>query len=181
MEIFIEKNIAVKYTLLPENETLFRHITLAENTDFSAKSVVTENKNITIISEANGDNVSSKMEILALATNNSSISVQGIARVLKPFKHIFTRVDQTNILLGENTKVVGIPQLEIATNDVEGGHSCKIHRLHGDAIFYLQSHGLDEKHAESFLLNSHILSHLQNLPDELREEKCSIIHKKLSK
>lgn len=147
--------------------------------NFSGKGVIVEDGNITIQTEVMGDEVETMLDILAIATEKSQISVQGEAKVDKPYKRLNVRVDQVNILLGQDTQVRGVPRLEIATNDIEGGHSCKIHRLGGDALFYLESHGLDKLNAEAFLLNSEIIKHLDNLPEDSRDIFCSNVHKQL--
>lgn len=177
--IFIAENITAKYTIIPSAGILERHILLQGNNNFLGNGVIVEDTNLTIQAEVVGDKVESLLDILAIATDNSKISVQGEAKVDAPYKKLNIRVDQVNILIGENTNVRGVPRLEIATNDIEGGHSCKIHRLHGDALFYLESHGLDSKEAEVMIINSEILKHLNTLPPEMREESCLSIHKKL--
>ncbi len=60
-----------------------------------------------------------QLNFLAIATNESQIGFRGIVRVQQAYKKIFARVDQTNILVGKNTRIRGIPQLEVATNDIE--------------------------------------------------------------
>lgn len=70
------------------------------------------------------------------------------------------RIDQTNILLGTNARVKGRPVLEVATDSIEGGHSCRIHRISGDSLFYLQSHGIDVSTAEGMLLEAEIDRHV---------------------
>jgi Fe-S cluster assembly scaffold protein SufB len=123
--------------------------------------------------------VTSHLSLLWLAVTGSNISLSSVARVDKPYRHIVTRVDQTNILIGESARIRWIPKLEIATDDVEGGHSCKIHRLGGEALFYLQARGIDAHQGESLLLNSEILRHLSTLVPEKKEEQCHALHKKL--
>ena len=180
ISLFIKENCTIQYTFLPKISADFvRHIKIAENVNFIGKSVITQNGKTKITIEAVGDNASGHLELLAIAQTDAKISVEGVAKVDSPYKNLFLRVDQTNILIGEQSVVRGVPRLEIATDDVVGGHSCKIHRLHGDALFYLQSHGMDEKNSELFLLNSEILRHLDTLPEDLLEEKCSDIHRDL--
>ena len=180
VNLFVKENCTIQYTFLPKISADFvRHIKIAENVNFIGKSVITQNGKTKITIEAVGDNASGHLELLAIAQTDAKISVEGVAKVDSPYKNLFLRVDQTNILIGEQSVVRGVPRLEIATDDVVGGHSCKIHRLHGDALFYLQSHGMDEKNSELFLLNSEILRHLDTLPEDLLEEKCSDIHRDL--
>jgi len=124
-----------------------------------------------------GNNVTSTLSILWLASNGSDISACGVAKVDNPFRHISTRVDQTNILIGEGARVRWVPKLEISTDDIEWWHSCKIHRLGGDILFYLESHGLSASNAEALLLNAEILKHLSTLAtEEEKREQCYEIH-----
>ena len=120
------------------------------------------------------------MNLLAIAYAEAHIHIEGIARVDEAYRNTHTRVDQTNILIGENVRVRGIPRLDIATDDIVGGHSCRIHRLGGDVLFYLESRGLSTDAAEVLLLNSEILRHLGTIPLEAREKYCSQIHKIIS-
>ncbi len=60
------------------------------------------------------------------------------------------------ILMGNNSKVIGQPILEILNNNVQASHSAASGRLSEPEIFYLQSRGLDEPRAKSLLLDSFI-------------------------
>lgn len=117
-----------------------------------------------------GTDTKASLSLLALATEGSRIQVDGIGRVEMGSENIILRVDQTNILLGEKTSVQGKPVLEIATDSISGGHSCKVHRISGEALFYLQSHGIDQKSAEWMLLDAEIRRHLSPLNEEQIEE-----------
>ncbi len=113
--------------------------------------------------------------------SNTNISIEGIAKVTAPYHNISTRVDQTNILIGTGARIRGVPRLEIATDDIEGGHSCRIHRLGGEALFYLTTRGLSEQNAETLLLNSEILRHIRTIEQDKREDACRKIHMRLIK
>lgn len=113
--------------------------------------------------------------------NNTSISIEAIARVSKPYRHISTRVDQTNILLGTGARVRGVPRLEIATDDIEGATLVKFIVLVAKPSFYLTTQGLSEQSAETLLLNSEILRHIRTIEGDKREEICREIHTRLIK
>lgn len=179
-DIVVSPNVQAKYTFIPKNSLkIFRHFFLDKNTEFVGKSVIVEDGQTEIIAEAIGDGARAHLDLLAIATTDANISVEGVAKVDNPHKKLSIRVDQTNILIGEKSIIRGVPRLEIMTDDIEGGHSCKIHRLGGDALFYLESHGLPKENSEIFLLNSEILTHIDTLPEDIRENICSEIHKKL--
>lgn len=171
-DISIQAGDTLNYCLIIENDgeyTCRFHIA-AWATFTGSVIVVAKAANITIETLIEGDNAKSSLQILALAGNESDISVQGISKVEKPYRKVSTRVDQTNILLGTNTHVRGIPILRVATDDVEWGHSCKVHRLGGEALFYLQSRGLEHKDAEALLLSGEIRRHLNVIEEEQKKE-----------
>lgn len=163
-----------------ENASYHRHITIAKDSIFHGTSIIIDSLDLQIISEITGDNAKSNLDILALATDNIQISVEGVAKVANPYRQVFTRVDQTNILIWKGSRVRWVPKLEINTDDIEGGHSCRIHRLGGESLFYLTSRGLTEKNAETLLLNSEILRHLKTVEPSEREKACHEIHMRLA-
>jgi SUF system FeS cluster assembly, SufBD len=107
-----------------------------------------------------GKNVHADMKLLTLLKDNTKVSIDGIGRVEKWSERIYLRVDQTNILLGENISVRGRPVLEIETDSIEWGHSNRTHRISGEALFYLQSHGIDASTAEGMLLSAEVERHV---------------------
>ncbi len=117
----IDTGVTVQYTLVLLSDGIYdRHIDIATGSTFSGTAImVTKKSELHITTQVCGDNVTSTLALLALATNASDIRVEGVAKVDKPYRHVSTRVDQTNILLGSETRVRGIPRLEIATDDIE--------------------------------------------------------------
>ncbi len=107
-----------------------------------------------------GSDTDASLQILWLATDRSTIELDGVGKVAMWCKRVKLRIDQTNILLGTNARVKGRPVLEVATDSIEGGHSCRIHRISGDSLFYLQSHGIDVSTAEGMLLEAEIDRHV---------------------
>ncbi len=183
-EIFVEWSVDVQYLLLPKSRgTYVRNISLASGAVFSGRAIFSEwPTNAQIILSTYGDQAKSEMKILALSKNQDPIEIEAVARVEKPYRQVSTRVEQTNILLSDSAVIRAIPRLEIATDDIEGGHACRVHRLSGETLFYLESRWISENHAEAMLLNSEILRHLEIIPDE--EEKrsyCFLVHQRLKK
>lgn len=183
VEVTVEGNVILEYCLIGREDSIYeRKILLWEKARFQGTAIIASKKSqLEIFTEVIGDDVKSNLSLLVLATDMADISVHGIARVLAPYRHISTRVDQTNILLGKGTKVRWIPKLEIATDDVEGGHSCKVHRLRWEALFYLESRGLSPEHSEALLLNSEILRHLSTVDESIRHKVCLALHGQIQK
>lgn len=173
--------IQVPAATIKDSKKYYRHITIGMNSTLIGTGVMMDEIDIEIITEIVGDNATSTLDLLALATDEARISVEGVARVASPYRQVSTRVDQTNILIGTGARVRGVPRLEIATDDIEWGHSCRMHRLGGESLFYLTSRGLSHQSAETLLLNSEILRHLRTIDENERETICCEIHNRLIK
>ena len=107
--IDIAPEIVVSYAYIGAAESTFdkqvRHIKINKNSSYTGTGIILNTSNIEIITEICGDNAHSILDVLALATSDSTISVEGVARVDSPFRQVSTRVDQTNILIGQGAHV----------------------------------------------------------------------------
>lgn len=179
--INVASNIKCNYFLLSEeNNPTKRQVFLKSKSIFKGSWIYIWSDMVSQMTvNINGSDTEASFSLLALATENSKIKVDGIGQVEMWSKNITLRVDQTNILLWKNTIVQGKPVLEIATDNINGGHSCKVHRISWDALFYLESHGIDKKTAEGMLLDAEIRKHLSPLPEDEREKIYEKIQEKL--
>jgi len=78
-----------------------------------------------------------------------------------------------NVLLSDEAKVMGRPQLEIYADDVKCGHGATTGMLDEMAIFYMQQRGIGLEEARMLLLQafaSDVVEHIENaaLQDRLR-------------
>jgi hypothetical protein len=179
VEISVDANVTVQYCCVPKSGTpLTRHVDIASGSQFTGSAVILYSGSaFAMTTNILWDEVTSQLLLLAIATSKAQLSVEWVAKVDKPYRKVSTRVDQTNILLWKESRIRAIPKLEIATEDIEWWHSCKIHRLGGESAFYLESRWLTKKHAEALLLNSEILKHLDTISDEEEKRKvCYEIH-----
>lgn len=185
VDIVIGEWILVEYCFVAsrgeETKKYYRHIAIWENSVFIGTWLMLDQIDIEIVTEIVWDNATSTLALLALARNDARISVEWVARVASPYRQVSTRVDQTNILIGTWARVRGVPRLEIATDDIEWGHSCRIHRLWGESLFYLTSRGLSEQDAETLLLNSEIQRHLRTIEESEREAVYEEIYLRIQK
>ena len=74
------------------------------------------------------------------------------------------------ILLSDNARVIAVPELEIGNNDVQCKHAVTTTRLNKEKLFYLASRGLDETTSRALLVEAHINSILEQVPEEVRTE-----------
>ncbi len=74
------------------------------------------------------------------------------------------------ILLSDQARVIAVPELEIGNNDVQCKHAVTTTRLNKEKLFYLASRGLDETTSRALLVEAHINSILEQIPEEEREK-----------
>jgi Fe-S cluster assembly protein SufD len=85
-----------------------------------------------------------------------------------------------NILLTDDAKMDSKPQLEIFADDVKCSHGATIGQLNGDALFYLQSRGIDKREARLMLMFGFAHEVIQNIKVEaLRERMDNLVMQRL--
>ena len=72
----------------------------------------------------------------------------------------------SNILLSDTATVHTKPQLEIWADDVKCSHGCTTGQLDKDALFYLQTRGLDKDKAKALLLYAFAIDAIENVKSE---------------
>ncbi|GAB3218687.1 Fe-S cluster assembly protein SufD [Algoriphagus aestuariicola] len=85
-----------------------------------------------------------------------------------------------NILLSEDATVNTKPQLEIWADDVKCSHGCTVGQLDEEALFYLQTRGIDKLQAKGLLLYAFAGEVLEKIETESFREYCdSLIQERL--
>ena len=85
-----------------------------------------------------------------------------------------------NILLSEDATVNTKPQLEIWADDVKCSHGCTVGQLDEEALFYLQTRGIDKLQAKGLLLHAFAGQVLEKIKTESFREYCdSLIQERL--
>ena len=85
-----------------------------------------------------------------------------------------------NILLTDDAKMDSKPQLEIHADDVKCSHGATVGQLDGDALFYLQSRGIDKREAKLMLMFGFAHEVIQNIKVEpLRERMDNLVMQRL--
>jgi Fe-S cluster assembly protein SufD len=86
-----------------------------------------------------------------------------------------------NILLTDTATINTKPQLEIWADDVKCSHGCTTGQLNKEALFYLQSRGIDVDDARTMLLAAFASEVVEKIADtELREEIKNIVSSRLT-
>jgi Fe-S cluster assembly protein SufD len=85
-----------------------------------------------------------------------------------------------NILLTDDTKMDTKPQLEIFADDVKCSHGATVGQLDDNALFYLQSRGIDKRQARLMLMFGFAHEVIQNIKVEaLRERMDNLVMQRL--
>jgi len=80
-----------------------------------------------------------------------------------------------NIILSDNAKINTKPQLEIWADDVKCSHGCTTGQLDENAIFYLQSRGINKDKAVSILINAFFDEIIQKINQNIIKDKINEI------
>lgn len=87
-----------------------------------------------------------------------------------------------NIALSPNAAINTKPQLEIWADDVKCSHGCTIGQLDEEAVFYLQSRGIDKGTAQGMMLYAFTAETLKTISNEiLKAYVDSLISERLHK
>jgi Fe-S cluster assembly protein SufD len=85
-----------------------------------------------------------------------------------------------NIILTDDAKMDTKPQLEIYADDVKCSHGATVGQLDGDALFYLQSRGINKREAKLMLMFGFAHEVIQNIKIEpLRERMDNLVMQRL--
>ena len=85
-----------------------------------------------------------------------------------------------NILLTDDAKMDSKPQLEIFADDVKCSHGATIGQVDSDALFYLQSRGINKREARLMLMFGFAHEVIQNIKVEaLRERMDNLVMQRL--
>jgi len=130
-----------------------------------------------------GPKTQSDVEIKTALAGASRSIYYGVTRVEESGKGSAAEQENRNLLLSPHAKADSDPVLEILTNDViRCGHGATVGPVNQEALFYLQSRGLDRRQALKLLVAGFFASVLSDVGDEaLAEEVAAEVEKKLSR
>jgi len=82
-----------------------------------------------------------------------------------------------NLLLSKQAEVDTKPQLEIYADDVKCAHGATVGQLDEDALFYLQSRGLNPEQAKEFLLTAFVADRIEQVKFKgLKQRLTDLMH-----
>jgi Fe-S cluster assembly protein SufD len=110
----------------------------------------------------------------------STGAFNGRILVQQDAQHTIAYQKNNNILLTDDAKMDTKPQLEIFADDVKCSHGATIGQLNTDALFYLQSRGINKREARLMLMFGFAHEVIQNIRIEpLRERMDNLVMQRL--
>lgn len=121
-----------------------------------------------------GPKTESDVQIKTALAGASRSVYYGVTRVEESGKGAAAEQENRNLLLSRHAKADSDPVLEILTNDViRCGHGATVGPVDQEALFYLQSRGLDRRQALKLLVAGFFTSVLSDVGDEALAEKVA--------
>ena len=124
----------------------------------------------------------SNVEIKAALAGASRSVYYGLTRVEESAAGAAAEQENRNLLLSGHAKADSDPVLEILTSEViRCGHAATVGPVDREALFYLQSRGLDERTALQLLVAGFFQSVARRIPlVGLEDELAAVVHAKLA-
>lgn len=119
----------------------------------------------------NATYTSSEMTNVAITTDTANIKLVGLNQISQGMKKSSSFQNLTGINLSNQASISVDPILVINENDVKAGHAATVGKMDEEALFYLQSRGLNQKEATKLLVNGKIRPIIDKLDDLALEEK----------
>ncbi|HEX8923618.1 MAG TPA: SufD family Fe-S cluster assembly protein [Patescibacteria group bacterium] len=116
-------------------------------------------------------------EVKAIVLNGGKLTLKGMIRIKGEGTNANAFLRQNVLLVGDNSKAIVTPDLEIETNDVKASHAATVGRINEEEMFYLMSRGLKEKAAQKMIMESF----LEELLLKIDKKEAKAIRKKLAK
>ena len=110
--------------------------------------------NIKTIQDHKIESTKSDLIIKGVFDENSKLKSDNLIRVARNAQNVQANQINKNILIGEQSRVITIPKLEIKTDKVKCHHGAAISKLNENQLFYLQCRGINLKKAKDLLINS---------------------------
>ncbi len=105
---------------------------------------------------------SSEQIVRGILLDQASMNFLGTIRIPPNSQKCVGTQNHRAVLLSDEASVSAIPELEIYADDVQCSHGSAVGPLDENALFYLQSRGIDKKQATQILLKAFLTDLMPN-------------------
>lgn len=92
--------------------------------------------------------------IKAVVMPEGNLSLKGTIKIKKKATNVQAFLKHAVLLIGDNSRAVSIPQLEIENNQVQASHASAIGPIDQSQLFYLMSRGFSYESALDLIIKS---------------------------
>jgi Fe-S cluster assembly protein SufB len=128
-------------------------IEITQDTEITAIFIGTEGNSLSTKLDLihNKPNIRSRINIKAILFDYSRFDIEGILKINKGAKNTDTYLKIDCLVMSDKAFARAVPSLEIKEDDVKGGHGATIGYIDPSQVYYLKSHGLNDKQSEKLI------------------------------
>jgi len=174
--IIPDKNSNIKFWAVIKNSQIsFKFDIQNENSNiecyFLIPAINNQNVKLNINTDFKVNNTKVGINVIALASDNASITLNGNLHIEKNIKNVEAKLYEETLLIWNAKYISLIPWLRVDSPDVKASHWAKIQRISAKRLFYMQSRWLSEEKAINMIINSYSEQIIDKL--ELNEKEKS--------
>lgn len=181
-QIIPDSNSNIKFWAVIKNSQIsFNFDIQNENSDiecyFLIPAIESQNVKLDINTNFKVSNTKVWINVIALASDNVSIALNGNLHIEKNIKNVEAKLYEETLLIWNAKYISLIPWLRVDSPDVKASHWAKIQRISPERLFYMQSRWLSKNKAINMIINSYsqqIVDKLK-LDEKWKEEFYSMI------
>ena len=174
--IIPDKNSNIKFWAVIKNSQIsFKFDIQNENSNiecyFLIPAINNQNVKLNINTDFKVNNTKVGINVIALASDNASITLNGNLHIEKNIKNVEAKLYEETLLIWNAKYISLIPWLRVDSPDVIASHWAKIQRISAKRLFYMQSRWLSQEKAINMIINSYSEQIIDKL--ELNEKEKS--------
>ncbi len=176
--ININENSELLFNRLIEINNINTKITLNQKSNSSVEfnnSIIAKDKgNLTILSNVSGNNNITNIRVRAITKDKGSLSLKCTTDNKDNTKDNELLESLKIFMLNDEESII-IPDLLVASNEVEVNHAATISGINKDELFYLNSKGISTNNAKKLISEGFIINNL-NIINKDKEKVRRIIN-----
>lgn len=177
LTINVEPNSSLIYNRFMIHNKTNNYITLNQNHNsnvtFNYSMIANDKCNLVFNSNLSGNNNETEIKIKAVTEKDGSCNITSTADTLPKIENN-NLIESIKILVLNNEESVCIPNLLVASNEIEVNHACTISSIDPNYLFYLNGRGLSNESATKLIKKGYLLSNL-DINEEIKDKIEDII------
>jgi len=177
LTINVEPNSSLIYNRFIIHNKMNDTITLNQEKNstvtFNYSLIAYDKCNLLFTSNIKGDNNQTDINLKAVTENIGSCKIESTANTLPKIINN-NLIESIKILMLNDEESICIPNLYVASNEIEVNHACTISSIDPSYLFYLNSKGLSNESAKTLIKNGYLISNLDGV-EHIKKELETIM------